>query len=94
MMRRTTHLGALAAPAGALVAVGLLVPIMLVMVEARSAGAPLPGEIVYVGLDTEDPPWDTEIYTINVDERGEEGRFNVTDNNNTFDLFPSWGSPQ
>jgi len=42
-MTKTNHLGALAAVAGALVAVGLLV-LMLVMVEARPAGATFPGK--------------------------------------------------
>jgi hypothetical protein len=63
-MVKTNTLGALAAAAGALVAVGLLV-LMLLMSEAHPAGAillpGLHGKIAYQGHDGHD--W--EIYTIN-----------------------------
>ena len=55
-----------AAAAGALVAVGLLLLMMLVVVEARPAEATFPGKpgkIVYSGRDA--PNGDYEIYTIN-----------------------------
>ena len=68
-------------------AVGLLVLMMLV-VEARPAGATFPGKpgnIAYEGFDGTD----REIYTINAG--GEGGRFNDTDNG-TNDYEPSWGS--
>jgi hypothetical protein len=76
-MVKTNTLGALAAAAGALVAVGLLV-LMLLMSEAHPADAillpGLHGKIAYQGHDGHD--W--EIYTINP---GGWGKFNVTDNN-------------
>jgi hypothetical protein len=88
-MTKTNHWGALATAAGTLVAVGLVVLIMLVVVEARPAEATFPGKpakIVYSGKDA--PKGDFEIYTINP---GGGGRFNVTDNA-TGDYTPSWGS--
>jgi hypothetical protein len=60
-MTKTNQWGPLATAAGALVAVGLLVLIMVV-VEARPAGATFPGtpgKIAYYGYDG-----DAEIYTI------------------------------
>ena len=86
-MAKTNPWGALAAAAGTLVAVGLVVLIMLVVVEARPAEATFPGKpakIAYSGYDGND----LEIYTINP---GGGGRFNVTDNS-TDDTEPSWGS--
>jgi hypothetical protein len=85
-MAKTNRLGALAAAAGTLVAVGLLLLIMVV-VEAHPAGATFPGKngkIVYSGYDGQD----SEIYTINASGGG---RFNVTDNSRN-DFDPSWGS--
>jgi hypothetical protein len=61
-MAKTKHFGPLAAAAGALVAVGLVVLIMLV-VEVRPAEATFPGKpgkIAYAGRDATD----FEIYTI------------------------------
>jgi TolB protein len=75
-MAKTNHWGALAAAAGTLVAVGLVVLIMVV-VEVHPAEATFPsnpGKIAYSGHDGQD----FEIYTIN---SGGGGRFNVTDNN-------------
>jgi len=86
-MAKTNHWGALAAAAGTLVAVGLVVLIMLVVVEAQPAEATFPGKpgkIVYSVYDGND----SEIYTI---KPGGGGRFNVTDNG-TGDYTPSWGS--
>jgi hypothetical protein len=77
------HFGApLAAAAGVLVAVGLVV---LMVVEARPAGAAFPGQngkIAYVGYDGHD----YEIYTISA--QGKNG-FQVT-NNDTNDFNPSY----
>jgi Tol biopolymer transport system component len=85
MMIRTTHLGALAAAAGALVAVGLLV--LMLVVEVRPAEATFPGQngrIAYSGFEGPGgpgdpiPTWgDREIYTINPDGGD---RVQVTDN--------------
>jgi hypothetical protein len=86
-MAKTNHWGPLAAAAGTLVAVGLLLLIMLVVVEAHPAEATFPGKsgkIAYQGYDGQD--W--EIYTI---KPGGGGRFNVTDNGEN-DGDPSWGS--
>jgi Tol biopolymer transport system component len=61
-LEKTNPLGILAAAAGALVAVGLLV-LMLLVVEARPAEATFPGQngrIAYTAYDG----WDDEIYTI------------------------------
>src|SRR5215208_6357909 len=65
-MAKTYHWGALAAAAGTLVAVGLVVLIMLVVVEAGPAEATFPGKpgkIAYEGKDGANG--DYEIYTIN-----------------------------
>jgi hypothetical protein len=87
-MAKTNHWGALApAAGGTLVAVGLVVLIMLVVVEARPAEATFPGKpgkIAYSSYDRQD----YEIYTINP---GGGGRYKVTDNG-TRDDTPSWGS--
>ena len=72
MVAKTKYVGALAAAAGALVAVGLLLLMMLVG-EVPPAGATFPGKngkIAYVGGDL-------NIYTINP---GGRGKFRVTDN--------------
>jgi hypothetical protein len=84
---KTNHLGALAAAAGALVAVGLLMLMLLLVVEAGPAGATFPGKngkIAYSGYDGTD----FEIYTI---KPGGGGRVQLTDNQ-TEDGSPSWGS--
>jgi Tol biopolymer transport system component len=84
MMAKTNHWGALAAAAGTLVAVGLLVLMMLV-VDARPAGATFPGKpgnIAYEGFDGTD----REIYTINP---GGGGKVKVTDNT-TNDSDPNY----
>jgi Tol biopolymer transport system component len=83
-MAKTNHLEALAAAAGALAAVGLLVLIMLV-VEARPAGATFPGKngkIAYHGSDGND----FEIYTI---KAGGGGRVQLT-HNTRYDTEPSY----
>jgi hypothetical protein len=85
-MAKTNHWSVLAPAAGTLVAVGLLLLIMLVVVEARPAGATFPGKpgkIAYQGYDRQD--W--EIYSI---KPGGGGKFNVTDNG-TYDSEPYWG---
>jgi hypothetical protein len=81
---KTNHWGALAATAGALVAVGLVV---LMVVEARPAGATFPGKpgkIAYSGSGGTN----IEIYTI---KAGGGGKVQLTDNA-TDDREPSWGS--
>jgi Tol biopolymer transport system component len=86
-MAKTNHWGVLAAAAGTLVAVGLVVLIMLVVVEARPAEATFPGKpakIAYSGKDA--PNGDYEIYTINA---GGGGRIQLTDNS-TNDNEPSY----
>lgn len=83
-MANTKHFGALAAAAGALVAVGLVVLIMLVVVEVGPAEAAFPGQngkIAYSGSDG-----DFEIYTI--DPSGGE-KFKVT-NNTESDVNPDY----
>jgi Tol biopolymer transport system component len=83
-MAKTNHLGALTAAVGVLVAEGLLM-LMLMVVEARPAGAAFPGQngkIAYAGFDGHD----YEIYTI--DARGGY-RVKVT-NNDTDDFNPSY----
>jgi hypothetical protein len=73
-MANTKHFGALAAAAGALVAMGLVLLIMLVVVEVGPAEAAFPGQngkIAYSGSDGQD----LEIYTI--DPGGGE-KFKVT----------------
>jgi WD40 repeat protein len=83
IMTRTNHLGALAAAAGALVAVGLLV-LMMVVVEVRPARATFPGQNGKIAYWVFDP--DREIYTINA---GGGGKVQVT-NNTTADSDPSY----
>jgi hypothetical protein len=87
-MVKTNTLGALAAAAGALVAVGLLV-LMLLMSEAHPAGAillpGLRGKIAYQGYDGHD--W--ELYKIKANGGG---RVQLT-HNSTNDKAPSWGKP-
>ena len=80
-------MGVLAAAAGTLVAVGLVVLIMLVVVEACPAEATFPGKpgkTAYSGDDGQD----YEIYTINV---GGGSKVKVTDNSTDDDTL-SWGS--
>jgi hypothetical protein len=87
MMANATRWGPLAAAAGTLVAVGLLLIMVLVVVESRPAEATFPGKsgkIAYQGYDGQD----YEIYTINSNGGG---KFRVT-NNKTDDQEPSWGS--
>jgi TolB protein len=69
MMAKTNHLGALAAAAGTLVAVGLLL-LMLLVIDAQPAGATFPGKngkIAYASFDIlpGGARTDREIYTIN-----------------------------
>jgi WD40-like Beta Propeller Repeat len=62
-MAKTKNVGALAAAVGMLAAVGLLVAMMLVVIEARPAGATFPGpngKIAYTGTGL-----NPGIYTIN-----------------------------
>ena len=71
-------MGALAAAAGRLVAVGLVVLIMLVVVEARPAEATFPGTNGKIAYEGEDGPnGDYEIYTIN---SGGGSKVKLTDN--------------
>jgi Tol biopolymer transport system component len=84
-MVKTNQWGALAAAAGTLVAVGLLVLIMLVVVQAGPAEATFPGKpgkIAYQGNDGND----AEIYTI---KSGGGGKVQLTDNS-TGDYEPSY----
>jgi hypothetical protein len=60
---------------------------MLVVIEARPAGATFPGKPGKIAYDGSGAT-DSEIYTISP---GGGGRFNVTDNS-TDDYEPSWGS--
>ena len=86
-MAKATRWGPLAAAAGTLVAVGLLLIMVLVVVESRPAEATFPGKsgkIAYQGNDGQD----YEIYTIN---SGGGSRAQLT-NNNADDQEPSWGS--
>src|SRR5688572_23580484 len=90
MMAKTNHLGALAAAAGILVAVGLLL-LMLQVTDAQPAEATFPGKpgkIAYASFDIlpGGARTDREIYTINPTGGTP---FNVT-NNNTFDESPSY----
>jgi WD40-like Beta Propeller Repeat len=87
-MVKTYHWGPLATAAGGtLVAVGLVVLIMLVVVEARPAEATFPGKpgkIAYEGKDGANG--DFEIYTINP---GGGSKLKLTDNT-TIDSEPSY----
>src|SRR5215204_303847 len=88
-MAKANPWGALATAAGKLVAVGLLLLIMLVVVEAQPAEATFPGKpgkIVYSGEDAPAPNGDFEIYTI---KPGGGGKVKVTDNA-TDDDAPSY----
>jgi hypothetical protein len=83
-MAKTNQWGALAAAAGMLMAVGLLLLIMVV-VEAGPAEATFPGKagkIAYQGYDGND----AEIYTI---KSGGGGKVQLTDNS-TGDYEPSY----
>src|SRR5919112_6754534 len=85
MIAKTNRLGLLAAVVGLLAAVGLLV--LMVVVEAQSAGATFPGKngkITYVTLTA---PRGEEIYTINPDG---SGRFRVTNTKNTDEQRPDY----
>jgi Tol biopolymer transport system component len=77
----------MATAAGALVAVGLLMP--MVVVEAGPAGAAFPGKngrIAYASYDAPFPKGDSEIYTIRADGSGKR----QLTNNDTEDLDPSY----
>jgi WD40-like Beta Propeller Repeat len=82
-MAKSNHSGALAAAAGVLVAMGLL--LLMVAVQAQPAEATFPGllgNIAYMGSDG----IDTEIFTINPNGGG---RVQGT-NNDTLDSEPSY----
>ncbi len=82
-MVKTNHWGPLAAAAGTLVAVGLLMLMLVVDVRPAEATFPgKPGKIAYEGDDGND----AEIYTI---KSGGGGRVKVTDNN-AADYGPSY----
>src|SRR5918992_1583203 len=88
MAKTKLFLGTLAAAAGTLVAVTLLV-IMLVVVQARPVGATFPGQngkIAYAAGDGRSGGIDSEIYTSNPTGGTP---FKVT-NNNTDDGEPSY----
>jgi hypothetical protein len=76
----------MAARAGTLLAVGLVVLIMVV-VEAHPAGATFPGKPGKIAYRCHDGQ-DQEIYTINA---AGGGRVQLTDNS-TDDYTPSWGN--
>jgi len=87
MSKITNQLGAMAAAAGALVAVGLLM--LMVMVEAGPAEAAFPGKngrIAYSSYDGPFPKGDYEIYTINPDG---SGKTKLT-HNDTDDIDPAY----
>ena len=87
MSKITNQLGAMAAAAGALVAVGLLM--LMVMVEAGPAEAAFPGKngrIAYSSYDGPFPKGDLEIYTINASGGGKS-----RGTNNAFPYDLSWG---
>jgi len=78
-MAKTNHWGAPVAAAGTLVAVGLVLLIMLMVVEARPAEATFPGKsgkIAYSGKEATNA--DYEIYSIKVGG----GKVLLTDNAN------------
>jgi Tol biopolymer transport system component len=81
MMAKTNHLGALAAGAGALVAVGLLM-LMLVVVEARPAGATFPGKNGKIAFER-----GYELYTINPDGTGLK---QITHSPNNTEISPAY----
>jgi Tol biopolymer transport system component len=87
-MAKTDHWGALAAAAGTLVAVGLVLLIMLVVVEARPAEATFPGKPGKIAYSGKDAPngGDTEIYTTNAVGGG---KVQLTDNS-TDDYYPDY----
>jgi Tol biopolymer transport system component len=91
-MTKTKHFGALAAAAGALVAVALLVP-MLLLVDAQPAGAAFRGNngaIAYAGLDAPGPAGDFEIYAISATGMPPDvGPSQFTDNN-TAEIQPCY----
>jgi TolB protein len=81
-MAKTKHFGPLAAAVGALVAASLLV-LVLVVVKPQPGRAALPGTnglIAYSGIDPIDGDW--EIFAINPDLGGSQGR-QLTFNNTT-----------
>jgi hypothetical protein len=82
-MEKRKHSGALAAAAGVLVAVGLLLLMIGVQAQPAEATFPgLPGKIAYTGADGTD----TEIFTINPNG---DGTVQVT-NNDTPGSEPSY----
>ena len=83
-MTKTNNWGALAAAAGTLVAVGLLLLIMVV-VEAGPAEATFPGKPGKIAYDAYDGN-DSEIYTI---KSGGGGKVQLTDNA-TYNYDPSY----
>jgi Tol biopolymer transport system component len=95
-MTRTTHLGALTAAAGVLVAVGMLVLIMVALVEP--AGAAFPGKNGKIVFST-NRDGNYEIYTMNSDRTGPPSSWDVkrlTNNqaNDTDPAFSPGGSGQ
>jgi hypothetical protein len=66
-MAKTNSWGGLAAAAGTLVAVGLVLLIMLVVVEAGPAEATFPGNPGKIAYSHHDAVQDYEIYTIKPD---------------------------
>jgi Tol biopolymer transport system component len=84
-MTKTSHFGALVAAVGALVAVGLL-GLMLLVVEARPAGAAFPGKNGKIAFVSDRAGGNLDIYTMNSDGTGVK---RLTDYSGP-DLYPSF----
>jgi dipeptidyl aminopeptidase/acylaminoacyl peptidase len=82
-MTRNNHIGALAAAAGVLVAVGMLMLTMVALVEP--AGAAFPGKNGKIAFMS-DRDGNEEVYVMNPDG---SGPVNLT-NNPAIDLKPAW----
>ena len=90
-MTRTTHLGALTAAAGVLVAVGMLVLIMVALVEP--AGAAFPGKNGKIVFSS-NRDGNYEIYTMNSDRTGPPSSWDVKrlTNNPANDTDPAFSA--
>jgi Tol biopolymer transport system component len=90
-MTRTTHLGALTAAAGVLVAVGMLGLIMVALVDP--AGAAFPGKNGKIVFSS-NRDGNYEIYTMNSDRTGPPSTWNVQrlTNNPAYDTDPAFSA--